>query len=358
MRTLLIMAGGTGGHVFPALAVAHDLRDRGVEVVWLGTHSGIEARAVPAAGFDMEWVTIRGVRGKGIWGLLQMPVLVAVAMLQTLGVVLRRRPNALLGMGGFVAGPGGFVAWLLRRPLLIHEANAIAGLTNRLLAHLAQRVMVGFEGTFPEASRAECVGNPVRPEIAGIPEPERRLAGRPNRLRILVVGGSQGARVLNQVLPVAIAGLDVASVPEIWHQSGRDYATPVETAYRTAGIDARVSEFIDDMASAYTWADLVVCRAGAMTVAEVSAAGVAALFVPFPHAVGDHQSANARYLVERGAALMLRETELTAERLCTVFEELRTDRRRIQKMSCRARQLGRPDATSRVADICMEVLSA
>lgn len=358
MSTLLIMAGGTGGHVFPALAVAHVLRDRGVEVVWLGTHGGIEARAVPAAGFDVEWVTIRGLRGKGIWGAVRTPVLVAVAMLQTVAVVMRRRPHAMLGMGGFVAGPGGFVAWILRRPLLIHEANAIAGLTNRLLAHFARRVMIGFEGTFAASRKVEWVGNPVRRDIAAIAEPARRLAGRTQPLRVLVIGGSQGARVFNETLPQAVNAIGSASGPDVWHQSGRGNAPAVQAAYREAGIAARVTEFIDDMAAAYAWADLVVCRAGAMTVAEVSVAGVAALFVPYPHAVGDHQTANARYLVERDAALMLNETELTPARLGAVFEELSVDRQRIETLAQRARALGRPDATVRVADICMEALSA
>ncbi len=358
MRTLLIMAGGTGGHVFPALAVAHDLRARGVEVVWLGTQNGIEARAVPAAGFDMEWVTIRGLRGKGLWGLLRAPVLVAIAMMQTFSVVRRRRPHAMLGMGGFVSGPGGFVAWLVRRPLLIHEANAIAGLTNRLLAHLAERVLIGFDGTFPSSPKVQWVGNPVRDAIARIAAPEKRLAGRRGRLRLLVVGGSQGARVLNETVPAAVAALDASTRPEVWHQSGRDNAATVAAAYRQGGSTARVSEFIEDMADAYTWADLVVCRAGAMTVAEVCAAGLAALFVPFPHAVGDHQTANARVLVEQEAALMCPERDLTSERLRDLLHNLGGDRTRIEVLSRHAHQLGRPDATARVADICLEVLSA
>ncbi len=358
MSTLLIMAGGTGGHVFPALAVADQLRQRGVEVVWLGTRQGLEARAVPAAGYDVEWVTIRGLRGKGVFALVAAPFLLVAAMLQTVSVLLRRRPAALLGMGGFVAGPGGLVAWLLRRPLLIHEANALAGFTNRVLARLAARVMTGFPGTFEQIPRAEWVGNPVRPEIAALPAPAQRLCERAGRLHVLVVGGSQGARAFNQRLPQALAEIDSQCLPELWHQAGRGNAAEVEQAYRAAGIDARVTEFIDDMAAAYAWADLVICRAGAMTVAEVAAAGVAALFVPFPHAVGDHQTVNARYLVERDAGLLIAQDALSSERICAIVTSLTRDRSRLLAMARHARELARPDAARRVADICMEYLRA
>lgn len=358
MSTLLIMAGGTGGHVFPALAVARNLRARGVEIVWLGTRAGLEARAVPDAGFDMEWVTIRGLRGTGLWGWVRMPFLLLVAGWQTMAVVLRRRPNAMLGMGGFVAGPGGLVAWLLRIPLLIHEANAIAGFTNRLLAHLAQRVLTGFPNTFKPSPWVEHVGNPVRTDIAAIPDPKQRLRERRGALRVLVVGGSQGARRLNEVVPAAMLAFEAGVAPEVWHQTGGDQAVAVLDAYQRVGVTAQVSEFIDDMAAAYQWADLTVCRAGAMTVAEVSAAGVAALFIPFPHAIGDHQAYNANYLVTRSAAVMVREHELTPERLGALLVEFHRDRGRVLEMSRHARQLALPHATSRVADICMEVLSA
>ncbi len=356
MSTLLIMAGGTGGHVFPALTVAEDLRNRGVNIVWLGTKSGIEARSVPAAGFDIEWISIRGLRGKGLWGLLRMPFLLLTAMLQTTGVILRRRPAALLGMGGFVAGPGGIVAWLLRRPLLIHEANAIAGLTNRVLARLGSRVMSGFPDTFPKGVHAEYVGNPVRREIAQLPDPTSRLASHHGELRLLVVGGSQGAKVFNKLVPEVINGLE--PMPEVWHQAGAGNAESVNTAYQRLGLSVRVDEFIDDMAQAYGWADVVVCRAGAMTVAEVSAAGVATIFVPFPYAGGDHQTANARYLAKQDAAIVVLQQDLTAERLIETIRRLNRERTEIVDLARRARLLARPDATVRVADICMEVLRA
>lgn len=356
MSTLLIMAGGTGGHVFPALAVAENLRSRGVNIVWLGTKSGIESRSVPAAGFDIEWISVRGLRGKGLWGLLRMPFLLLIAMLQTIGVILRRRPAALLGMGGFVAGPGGLVAWLLRRPLLIHEANAIAGLTNRVLARLGAKVMSGFPDAFPKSVGAEYVGNPVRVEIARLPDPASRLAGHHGELRLLVVGGSQGAEVLNELIPQVVDGL--APMPEVWHQTGADNAESVLAVYRRLGHEARVDEFIDDMAQAYGWADLVVCRAGAMTVAEVSAAGVATIFVPFPHAVSDHQTFNARYLADKKAAILVRQQELTVETLIEIIRRLDQERAEIADMARRAWSLAKPDAAVRVADICMEVLRA
>ncbi len=356
MSTLLIMAGGTGGHVFPALTVAETLRSRGVNIVWLGTKSGIEARSVPAAGFDIEWISIRGLRGKGLWGLLRMPFLLLTAMLQTTGVILRRRPAALLGMGGFVAGPGGLVAWLLRRPLLIHEANAIAGLTNRILARLGSRVMSGFPDTFPKGVDAEYVGNPIRREIAQLQDPTSRLASHHGELRLLVVGGSQGAKVFNELVPEVVNGLE--PMPEVWHQTGAGNAESVNSAYQRLGLSARVDEFIDDMAQAYGWADVVVCRAGAMTVAEVSAAGVATIFVPFPYAVGDHQTANARYLAKQDAAIVILQQDLTAERLIETLRHLSHERTEIVDMARRARLLARPEAALRVADICMEVLRA
>ncbi len=356
MSTLLIMAGGTGGHVFPALTVAEDLRARGVDVVWLGTKSGLEARSVPAAGFDIEWIHIRGLRGKGVWGLIRTPFLLILAMLQTIGVILRRRPTALLGMGGFVSGPGGLVAWLLRRPLLIHEANAIAGFTNRVLARLSARVMSGFPDTFPESVHAAYVGNPVRAEIARLPDPKTRMLGRQGGLQLLVVGGSQGARVFNELVPAAMEGLELS--PQVWHQTGSGNADSVRSAYRRRGLSARIEEFIEDMAEAYAWADLVICRAGAMTVAETSAAGVATVLVPFPHAVSDHQTANARFLARRDAAILIPQRELTVDRLQDTLQRLADRRDHLLDLAHRARTLAKPDAARRVADICMEVLSA
>lgn len=357
MSLMLVMAGGTGGHVFPALAVASRLRERGVDIVWLGTRDGLEARVVPQAGFDIEWISVRALRGKGLWGMVRMPFLVLTAMAQAAGVVLRRRPNALLGMGGFVAGPGGVVAWLLRRPLVIHEANAIAGFTNHMLSYLADRVLTGFPATFGKRKRIAHVGNPVRAEIAALPDPVQRLAARSGPLRLLVVGGSLGASALNEIVPAAAAGLAPGTL-EIRHQCGRGRGSAVEATYRTLGVEARVAEFIEDMAEAYRWADFVVCRAGAMTVAEIAAAGQAALFVPFPFAVSDHQAANAAYLVERGAALMIRQQELTPERLREELRTLAVDRARVLAMAGKARALAMPNATDAVADVCLRVCHA
>ena len=358
MSTLLVMAGGTGGHVFPALAVAENLRDRGVEVVWLGTRSGLEAKTIPAAGFDIEWINIRGARGKGILGWLRMPFLVLAAVIQAIAVVKRRRPGAMLGMGGFVAGPGGLAAWLLRRPLLIHEANALAGLTNQLLARIATRVMTGFPGTFGQSARQEHVGNPVRPEISALPPPRERLQQHSGSLRILVVGGSQGARALNLQLPQIFRDLSAQGCElEIRHQTGASQRDEVQSQYCTLGVQATVDAFIADMAHAYDWADLVLCRAGAMTVAEVSAAGVSAVFIPFPYAVGDHQTANANYLAGRDAAHLVPEQEL-GRRLPAIISGCCAHREQLITTAEKARSLAKPDATRTVADICMESLGA
>lgn len=359
MSTLLVMAGGTGGHVFPALAVARVLHARGVEIVWLGTRQGLEARVVPDTGFDIEWVSIRGLRGTGLWGWLRTPFLLLWALLQTVAVVLRRRPAAMLGMGGFVAAPAGMVAWLLRRPLLIHEANALAGLTNKVLARMADRVMTGFPDTFPPSRRAVWVGNPVRPDITALAPPRDRLAHRiTGGLRLLVIGGSQGARALNERVPEAIAALSDAERPQIWHQAGHGNGDSVRRAYESRSITCQVSDFIDDMASAYAWADLVIARAGAMTVAEVCAAGVAALFVPYPHAAGDHQTANAQFLASRNAAFSIAEQDVTVARLAEFIQQCGRDRERLSEIAERARALAKDDATERVAEICMEYLHA
>lgn len=352
MRTLLIMAGGTGGHVFPALSVAGEMKRRGVNVVWLGTRHGLEARAVPGAGIDIEWITIRGLRGTGVIGLVRLPFLLALAMIQTLGVVLRRRPSAVLGMGGFVSGPGALTAWVLRIPLLIHEANAIAGFTNRWLARIAHRVLTGFPGTL--GARSIHVGNPVRPEILAVADPESRLAGRTGPLRVLIVGGSQGARALNTRMPELLPRIPARL--EIRHQAGAGNAPAVHGAYARAGVEVEVVEFIDDMAAAYAWADLVICRAGAMTVAEVCASGSAAVFVPFPAAVGDHQTFNARWLCDRDAAWIWPERELGPDTVAAFFRDL--DRARIGRRATKARELAVPDSTRRVSDECMRVLYA
>jgi UDP-N-acetylglucosamine--N-acetylmuramyl-(pentapeptide) pyrophosphoryl-undecaprenol N-acetylglucosamine transferase len=348
---VMIMAGGTGGHVFPALAVAAELRARGAEVFWLGTRQGLEAKLVPAAGIAMEWVAVSGLRGKGAVAWLLAPWHLLWAAWQVLAVMVRQRPVVVLGMGGFVTGPGGVVTWLLRKPLVIHEQNAIAGLTNRLLAPLAQRVLEAFPATFHD-KHAVITGNPVRAAIAELPAPEQRFAGRSGEVRLLVLGGSLGARALNEVVPQAMAQLP--SRPEIWHQAGSRHSDEARDFYSRAAVSARVEPFIDDMAAAYAWADLVLCRAGALTVAELAAAGVAAILVPYPHAVDDHQTRNAAYLVDAGAALVVQQRDLTPQKLQELLAPL-FDRARLLKMARAARRLAQPHAAERVAEQCWEV---
>jgi UDP-N-acetylglucosamine--N-acetylmuramyl-(pentapeptide) pyrophosphoryl-undecaprenol N-acetylglucosamine transferase len=354
---VLIMAGGTGGHVFPALAVARYLRNEGIEVVWLGTRRGLEARIVPEAGFPIEYISISGLRGKGVLGWLLAPVRLSIALGQAVNICLRRRPGAVLGLGGFVTGPGGIAAWLLRRPLVIHEQNAIAGLTNRLLSRLARRVLEAFPGSFPSGTKTEQTGNPVRADIAELPTPARRIGAHQGQCRLLVIGGSLGAQALNEVLPLTLAQLPVADRPVIWHQAGQNKDATTREAYTKAEVEARVEPFIADMAAAYSWADLVICRAGALTISELAAAGVGAILVPYPHAVDDHQTRNALYLTEAGAARLLLQSELTPEALAKVLGELLSGGREgLVKMAAAARSLAKPAATQRVAETCLEVM--
>ena len=352
--TALIMAGGTGGHVFPALATARVLRRRGYDIVWLGTQRGIEARLVPAEGIPVEWLSVSGLRGKGAAALLAAPFRLAIALRQAMRAIRRHRPRVVLGAGGFASGPGGIAAWLLRRPLVVHEQNAVAGLTNRVLARFAVRVLEGFPGSFGRRVKAELVGNPVRPEISAVLPPERRYAAREGRLRLLVFGGSQGAARLNAVVPAALAELPGSLRPEVLHQTGSRGVEETTNAYRTRGIEADVRAFIDDMAGAYGWADLAVCRSGALTVAELAAAGVPAILIPFPAAVDDHQTRNAEYVVRAGAALLLPETELTPVSLAARLRELlEAGRPRLSRMAVAARAAAITDADERLADACI-----
>jgi len=351
---VLIMAGGTGGHVFPALAVARELAAQGVAVSWLGTAQGLEASVVPAAGYPLETIRVTGLRGKGVLRLLAAPFMLAMALLQSLRILLRLRPRAVLGMGGFAAGPGGLMAWLLRRPLVIHEQNAVAGLTNRLLAPLATQVLMGFPDSLPANPRTLHTGNPVRTEITRIPEPHLRLANREPVLHVLVIGGSLGASVLNRIVPEAIRQVVRTQAVRVHHQTGRAEAAAVSQAYREADIDARVEAFVEDMASAYTWADLVICRAGALTVAELAVVGVASILVPLPHAADDHQTGNARYLADAGAAVLLPQSALNADRLAGLVADFAEQRDVLLEMACRARALAIPDAARRVATLCLE----
>ncbi|MDI5984358.1 undecaprenyldiphospho-muramoylpentapeptide beta-N-acetylglucosaminyltransferase [Halomonas sp. M4R5S39] len=346
------MAGGTGGHVIPALSLARGLAAEGVEVEWLGSPRGIENRLVPEADIPLHRIAVAGLRGNGLGGWLMTPFNLTRAVWQAWRIIRAYDPQLVVGLGGFASGPGGLAAWLARRPLVIHEQNAVAGLTNRALARLARRVYAAFPQAFP--GRGEVIGNPVRPEIASLgerPRPAEAMHGR--SLRLLVVGGSLGARALNETLPGALAELPEARRPEVRHQAGRDKEAATREAYAAQAVTADVTAFIDDMAGAYDWADLVVCRAGALTVAELAAAAKPALFVPFPHAVDDHQTANARALVERGAARLVPEQEMSAASLA---EELATllDPDTLATMGAHARGCAHLDAVERLVAGCME----
>ncbi|HEU4590527.1 MAG TPA: undecaprenyldiphospho-muramoylpentapeptide beta-N-acetylglucosaminyltransferase [Steroidobacteraceae bacterium] len=353
---ILIMAGGTGGHVFPALALARLLRAASHEVVWLGTRAGLEARVVPAENIPIEWLSMSGLRGKGVATLLVAPFKLAHSIWQALGVIRRRRPRLVVGFGGFVTGPGGVAAWLMRRPLVIHEQNAIAGYSNRCLAHLSRRVLAAFPHAFPPGIEARVVGNPVRAEILMQPPPVTRFARREGALRLLVVGGSLGAARLNTVVPFAIrqSGLDL----HVRHQAGQRGIDAARQAYAEAGVSAEVSAFIDDMAQAYADADLVICRAGALTISELAAVGVAAVLVPFPAAVDDHQTINAQFLVREGAAVLIADRDLTPERLATELRSLCEGRGKLLAMAERARLVARPHAAEELAAACYEQLEA
>lgn len=352
--TVMIMAGGTGGHVFPALAIAGVLRARR-QIVWLGTERGIEARLVPAAGYPVEWIEVEGLRGKGLARWLGAPLRLLRAIAQARRALRRRKPGVVLGLGGFVSGPGGIAAWLAGAPLVIHEQNAIAGLTNRCLARFAARVAEGFPGSFPASSGALYVGNPVRPEIAALPPPRQRFEARSGPLRLFVFGGSQGASALNCLLPAAVALLPQSRRPRVLHQTGARERDETEAAYRTAGIEAEVRAFIDDMATAYGEADLVVSRSGALTVAELAAAGVGSILVPFPAAVDDHQTKNAGWLARVSAAQVVSEAGLTAPELANRLATLLGNgRSRLLAMAEAARSLAVTDAADRVADLCLQ----
>jgi len=350
MKTILVMAGGTGGHVFPGLAVADYLHARGWRVVWMGNPEGMEAKLVPARGYEMAWVRFAALRGKGLLRKLLLPLNLLRAFGQALGALSRVKPNVVLGMGGYVTFPGGMMAALSGRPLVVHEQNSVAGLANRVLAGVADRILSGFPGVLRQG---EWAGNPVRAEIAALPLPAQRYAGRNGPLDVLVVGGSLGARALNEAMPRALALLQLAERPRVTHQSGAKQIDDLRAAYAAAGVEAQLLPFIDDMAARYAAADLVVCRAGALTIAELAAAGVASVLVPFPQAVDDHQTGNARFLSEAGAAILLPQRELTPEKLAALLREL--TREKLAAMAEKARALAKPEATRAVAEACMEI---
>ncbi len=349
---VVVMAGGTGGHIFPGLAVAQALRDAGARVRWLGADGGMETRLVPQQGIAIDTIAVKGVRGKGLLTLLGAPLRVLQAVRAAAAVLRRERPDAAISFGGYAAGPGGIAARLAGIPLLVHEQNRAAGMTNKVLAKLARKVLVGFPQTF---AKETLVGNPVRAQIAQVPPPEARGFDHGGPLRLLVLGGSQGARALNAAVPAAVAALGLPV--DVLHQAGEKLLDEARAAYAKAGVQARVEPFIADMAAAYGWADLVVCRAGALTLAELCAVGVGGVLVPFPQAVDDHQTRNAQYLVERGAALLLPQSDDLASRLGEVLKTLATDPGRRLGMARAARALARPDAARDVAAAVLETLS-
>jgi UDP-N-acetylglucosamine--N-acetylmuramyl-(pentapeptide) pyrophosphoryl-undecaprenol N-acetylglucosamine transferase len=347
------MAGGTGGHVFPALALARLLRSRSYEVVWLGTRRGLEARVVPQNNFPIEWLSVGGLRGKGITTLLAAPFRLAHALYQALRVMRRHRPIVVVGLGGFVTGPGGVAAWLTRAPLVIHEQNAIAGFTNRCLAPLSRAVLEAFPNSFDAGTKARAIGNPVRAEIFAIPAPVQRFAQRSGAIRLLVIGGSLGAMKLNATVPFAVARLAGAVDLDVRHQAGEKWIDNAKKNYADANVRADVRPFIEDMAEAYAWADLVICRAGALTISELAAAGVGAILVPFPAAVDDHQTHNAQFLVQESAAVLIHDRDVTPERLATELQRLCEGRGKLLAMAERARLLAKPNAAEELFQSCV-----
>ena len=351
---IMIMAGGTGGHVFPALAVAEYLRGQGVPLFWLGSTRGIENRVVPQQGIELITVRVSGVRGKGLGSKLAAPLKILAAILQALYICMRRRPAAALGMGGFASGPGGVAAWLLRIPLLIHEQNRVAGTTNRILARFAVKIMQGFPGTFEDRSGAITTGNPVRRQIADLAGRESgETKSRP--VNVLVLGGSQGARKLNRVVPRGLDRLRRRLQVNVRHQCGEKHLAETQRVYDGLQLDqVRLEPFIDDMAAAYEWADIAVCRAGALTIAELCAAGLAAILVPFPYAIDDHQTANARFLRDAGAALLIPEDKLTGEGIEDMLWRLCSSADRLSELERNTRSCAFPDAAEAVGALCLE----
>ena len=352
-QRFLIMAGGTGGHVFPALATAEVLREQGHEVAWLGSRGGMEERLIGGRDIPLYLIEVSGIRGKGGLTRLMAPLRLVRALWQAVAVIRRFRADCVLGMGGFAAGPGGVAAWLLRRPLVIHEQNAIAGMTNQWLSRLSEITLEAFPGAFGQNTVTRCTGNPVRQDLTGIPGPTERI-GHGDRLKLLVLGGSRGARAINEVVPEALACVGREQQPEVRHQCGEEHLESTRQAYANAGVQADVAPFIENMAEAYAWADLVVCRAGALTLAELACVGVGSVLVPFPHAVDDHQTANARYLSDAGAALLVSQPQLEASGLAREIRRLDDDRDALRAMAEKARELAVPDATERVVNYCLE----
>lgn len=357
--TVLVMAGGTGGHVFPALAVADVLRRGGARVEWLGTPRGIENSLVPAANIALHHIRIEGVRGRGVMGLLKAPFLILLAVLQAIAIIRKIKPDVVIGFGGFASGPGGVAAKLLRKPLVIHEQNAIAGTTNRLLSKIANRVLAAFDGAFMTSNlNAQAVGNPVRDLIASLPNPAQRYdlrAEENEALHLLVLGGSLGAKAINELVPQALAKISASERPIVRHQAGKNHLETTLALYSQHQVNAKVDAFLDDMAAAYAWADIVICRAGALTVSELMAAGVAALLIPLPSAIDDHQTFNAAILTRADAGMAIAQQDLTAEKLATLLQTQLHERASLKRMATNARSLALPQAAETVATICVEV---
>lgn len=351
---VLIMAGGTGGHIFPGLAVADALRQNNIPVRWLGAEGGMEARTVPAAGIDLDLVAISGLRGKGLMRWIRMPFMLLRAVWQARRLLAANPPVCVVSFGGYAAAPGGIAAWTKGIPVLVHEQNRIPGMTNRLLSRFSRKILQGFPGTFPEDMSAIDSGNPVRREVAALDDPQTRFAERTGPIRILITGGSQGAQVLNLTVPAALKLLPESIAFEVRHQAGAKRVDEAQDAYAEAGLDAGVQPFISDMSEAYAWADLVICRSGALTVAELAAAGVASVLVPFAYAVDDHQTRNAEYLSSVGAAIILPQATFEPQVLATALEPLVSDRAVLLSMAIAARQMALPDAAEKVVEACSE----
>lgn len=349
---VMIMAGGTGGHVFPALAVADQLRAANASVAWLGTQRGIESDLVPAAGIVLNCIDIEGIRGRGLSALLKAPLLLWRSIRQASTVLSDFQPQVVLGMGGFASGPGAVAARLKGIPIVIHEQNSVAGTTNKLVSRIAQRVMQGFPNVF---AKGEWCGNPVRPSIANLAAPQQRLAGREGPARLLVLGGSRGALAINKLLPAALALIEPSQRPQVRHQTGKLHCDETQTLYAAAGVSAEVVPFIAEMDQAYGWADFAICRAGALTVAELTSAGLGSLLIPFPFAIDDHQTVNGQLLVDQGAALMQAQDDLTAASLAEQISAVCGDSERRLQMAINARKLAKAGAAERVADVCLEL---
>lgn len=353
-KTFLLMAGGTGGHIFPAIAVAQALQKHGHKVVWLGSENSMEERIVPQHNIELERINMKGIRGKGLWRKLTSPFMLLRCVRQCKDIIQRHNIDAVVGFGGFVTAPGGLAAKWLGLPIIIHEQNAVAGLTNKLLAKYAARVLYAFPNTFKQYPNG-LVGNPVREEITQLPEPEQRFAQREGKLKIAVVGGSLGAQALNHLLPSALAKLPLEQRPIVFHQAGRGHLESLQQAYQNAGVEATCVEFVEDMPALYRDSDVLICRAGALTIAELTCAGIGALLIPFPYAVDDHQTANARYMVAAQAGLLLPQAQLNTDNLAQMIANLTREQCLIWAQNARA--LALPNSAHDVAKIVIDLIN-